>query len=600
MKNDAAQTPENRTCGAVVLGARHLPTFSSGLQWLVTRGMRGLGMPHSIKWRLQLWYGLILVVVLAGFGGTAYQLERDKVFRHADNELQRRLNVLVQVVRRTGRPLGQRPPFRAGDYNQPPRPLEQFAPEAVPLVTPESFRLQPRDEFLFDAASPNGFYYVVSDENGKEIARSTNAPFNANVHYESSITQREKRSSAFPPLKDGRLKYNSPDFKSDNFPQDGIPAGQPFPPYFRGSFREIDILIAPNDRNHGLQILVGRNMAAELAELRLATLKLTGIGLVILVFGLAGGGWLVKRSLRPVSEISSAAAKIATGDLTQRINVAEAESELGQLAAVLNSTFARLETAFAQQKQFAADAAHELRTPVTVMLTQTQTALSREREAASYQQTVEACQRAAQRMRRLIESLLELARFDAGQEVLQRRPLDLAKIVADGVELVKPLAEEREVKILAEVASLEITGDADRLAQVITNLLTNAVQYNRPGGEVRLQLESVNGLAVLTVADTGKGLPPPICRAFSVGFFGQTRRGLGLAMWAWAWPFAKPLLRRMAGRLTFPVRPAKGAFSPCGYRLSFGQREMNSGRRLAPSRCSNATLRSAPSLGLPA
>ena len=73
--------------------------------------------------------------------------------------------------------------------------------------------------------------------------------------------------------------------------------------------------------------------------------------------------------------------KISAGDLSQRINVAETESELGQLAAVLNSTFARLETAFAQQKQFASDAAHELRTPVSVMLTQTQTALNRERDA---------------------------------------------------------------------------------------------------------------------------------------------------------------------------------------------------------------------------
>ena len=111
--------------------------------------------------------------------------------------------------------------------------------------------------------------------------------------------------------------------------------------------------------------------------------------------------------------------KISAGDLSQRINVAETESELGQLAAVLNSTFARLETAFAQQQQFAADAAHELRTPVSVMLTQTQTALNRERSAAEYRETIEACQRAAQRMRQLIESLLELARLDAGQEQIE-------------------------------------------------------------------------------------------------------------------------------------------------------------------------------------
>ena len=98
--------------------------------------------------------------------------------------------------------------------------------------------------------------------------------------------------------------------------------------------------------------------------------------------------------------------KISAGDLSQRINAAETESELGKLASVLNSTFARLDAAFAQQKQFASDAAHELRTPVTVILTQTQTALNRQREAAEYRETVEACQRAAQRMRKLIGSLL--------------------------------------------------------------------------------------------------------------------------------------------------------------------------------------------------
>jgi heavy metal sensor kinase len=261
------------------------------------------------------------------------------------------------------------------------------------------------------------------------------------------------------------------------------------------------------------------------------------VGGFILLVGHAGGWWLVSRAIKPINEISATAMKISAGDLSQRINVAEAESELGQLAAVLNSTFARLETAFAQQQQFTADAAHELRTPVSVILTQTQTALNREREAGDYKQTVEACQRAAQRMRKLIESLLALARFDAGQEVLKRSQFDFSKTISDCIELVQPLAEERGVKVIAEISSLKISGDAERLAQVVTNLLTNAIQYNQPGGEVRVKLESQGGLAGLAVADTGPGITAEnLPRVFGRFFRADESRtgtgnaGLGLAI----------------------------------------------------------------------
>ena len=229
--------------------------------------------------------------------------------------------------------------------------------------------------------------------------------------------------------------------------------------------------------------------------------------------------------------------KISAGDLSQRINVAEAESELGQLAAVLNSTFERLESAFAQQKQFASDAAHELRTPVSVILTPTQTAVNRERDTASYKETVEACQRAAQRMRKLIKSLLELARLDAGQEKLKRLQFDFSKTVEDCVELIRPLADGRNVKIISELEPLEISGDSERLAQVVTNLLTNAIQYNRDGGEVRVKLKIKNGFAALKVSDTGAGISaedlPHVFKRFYRGDksrTGASNSGLGLAI----------------------------------------------------------------------
>ena len=195
----------------------------------------------------------------------------------------------------------------------------------------------------------------------------------------------------------------------------------------------------------------------------------------------------------------------------------------------LNSTFARLEAAFAQQKQFTSDAAHELRTPVSVILTQTQTALNRERAAAEYRETIEACQRAAQRMRKLI-------RIVAGTGAARRRSGTnetvalrfCRKTVADCIELIRPLADENGVKIHSEISPLEITGDSERLAQVVTNLLTNAIQYNKHGGEVRVNLKSENGLAVLTVTDTGQGIDavdlPDVFKRFYRADKSRTRR----------------------------------------------------------------------------
>jgi two-component system, OmpR family, sensor kinase len=463
---------------------------------------------NSIKWRLQIWYGLILVVVLAGFGFTAYQLERNRLFRQIDDELHQRIGVLANAL--------HRPPPRgsgvdAQSFNRPPP--NQFPDDEPPLQgnrPPPEFNLPSWDTHFFDTNDAHGYYYLILPQRGgKEIARSANYPNHEITSYSSDFFASVNRFSQFPT----RATKQPRMFTFDNHREtaDVLPSGE--------------------------TIWVGCFIEPELKELNRAALNLTAIGSLILLVGLAGGWWFVSRALRPIENISAAAVKISAGDLSQRINVAEAESELGKLAAVLNSTFARLESAFAQQKQFASDAAHELRTPVSVILTQTQTALNRERDAASYKETVEACQRAAQRMRKLIKALLELARLDAGQEKLKRLQFDFSKTVEDCVELIRPLADGRNVKIISEVEPLEISGDPERLAQVVTNLLTNAIQYNREGGEVRVKLKIKNGFAALKVFDTGAGIPaedlPHVFKRFYRGDKSRTgsgNSGLGLAI----------------------------------------------------------------------
>jgi len=283
-------------------------------------------------------------------------------------------------------------------------------------------------------------------------------------------------------------------------------------------------------------VIVGCSIAPEMQILKRTALELTGFGIVILFFGLAGGWWISSHAIQPVQAISATAAKISAGDLSQRINAAGTESELGQLAVTLNSTFARLESAFDQQKQFASDAAHELRTPVSVILTQTQTALNRERDAKEYKETIEACERAAQRMKKLIGSLLELARLEAGQEQFKRLRFDCAKTVSDCVDLVRPLALERHIKIFTQLSPLEIEGDSERFAQAVTNLLSNAIQYNHDGGEVKISLSHENNMAVLSVSDTGQGIAAKdLPRVFERFYRADKSRssgntGLGLAI----------------------------------------------------------------------
>lgn len=455
-------------------------------------------MFKSIKWRLQLWYGLILVAVLAALGATAYQLERNLQFSRIDGELQRRFPPLSDALHAHGRGPG-RPPFEGmppdqmpGDFPPPPEDGQR-----------REFHLPPQAEALFDPSDPHNFYFVINRD-GEEFTRSTNAPTKNIFAQDDSIVLASEPG-----------------------------AGRGRPPQ---TVTEGDIRVSLHTLPSGETIIIGGNITNELHELKMTALTLAGVGAVILLFGLAGGWWISSRAIRPVETISATAIKISAGDLSQRINSAETESELGQLAAVLNSTFARLEAAFAQQKQFASDAAHELRTPVSVILTQTQTALNHDREAGEYKQTVEACQRAAQRMKKLIGALLELARLDAGQEQMKRLRFDLSRTAGDCLELIQPLADERHVKLVTELSPVEIEGDSERLAQTVTNLLSNAIQYNHEGGEVRVSTRLENGMAVLTVGDTGQGIPAEdLPRIFERFYRADPSRssgnaGLGLAI----------------------------------------------------------------------
>jgi len=437
---------------------------------------------NSIRWRLQAWHGLILVAVLAGFGFTAYHAARDNQLRRIDQE---------ELAPRLMIPL-----FRPGPPGRPPERGPEGPPGERPgegrrRFDPSEFRERMREAVekagALDSSQTNRFYYVLWQRDGTLLAQSSGSP--------KTVSLPEHTAAPEPQAPPGNDAAGGPMRPRP---------GPPMPPSgrTRGEYREV-FRTLPG----GEVLLIGRSISQDLKDMQRLALRLAVAGAGVLLLGLAGGWWLATRAIRPIEDIGATALKIAAGDLSQRINVADTDSELGRLASVLNSTFSRLEAAFAHQARFTSNASHELRTPVPVVLTQTQTALARERSAPEYREALEACQRAAQRMRRLTQSLLALARLDAGQDPMRRESLDLARVTRECVEMVRPLAAEGGIELRCDLPAVLCPGDAERLSQVATNLLSNAIRFNRPGGEVRISTRAENGVAVLTVADTGQGIP---------------------------------------------------------------------------------------------
>jgi heavy metal sensor kinase len=298
----------------------------------------------------------------------------------------------------------------------------------------------------------------------------------------------------------------------------------------RGDYREVWMRGPRNTR-----IVVGRSVVREWNDLYAFAWQIVGIGAAVLFVGLAGGFWLSSRIFRPIAAMSAAAAAISATNLSTRIETADVDVELAGLAQVLNAMFDRLEGAFERQQQFTADASHELRTPLAILRANAELALTQARSPEEYRQTIEACLRASQRMTTLVQGLLTLARADAGNPGAHFKAVRLDEIIADSLTSFKLLANEKKLTLTADLAPTTVLGDANSLAQLVDNLLSNAVQHNHAGGKVHVRLTSAG---VLSVTDTGPGIPekdrPRIFERFFRVDKARTRAsggtGLGLAI----------------------------------------------------------------------
>lgn len=229
----------------------------------------------------------------------------------------------------------------------------------------------------------------------------------------------------------------------------------------------------------------------------------------LLLLAAAGGGYLLAgRALAPVAAITDLAARVGAQDLHARLQLDLPDDELGRLAQTFDAMLARIEDSFERQRHFAADAAHELRTPLSLMRAQVDITLARSRSAAAYREALQGLDGDLQRMTGLVSTLLTLARADTGRLVPDRSAFDLADTVALILEQYTPVADEAGIDLRSEAEPAPIEADEDLLVQVLVNLIDNALAHTPRSGTVTVGCRSAADEVQLWVSDTGRGIQP--------------------------------------------------------------------------------------------
>lgn len=255
--------------------------------------------------------------------------------------------------------------------------------------------------------------------------------------------------------------------------------------------------------------------------------------------GSAGLGWLLARSgLRPLREVTQVAASVSAKSLTERIPLESTPAELQQLVLAFNAMLARLEDAFVRLSNFSADIAHELRTPLSNLMTHTEVVLTRARSSEDYQDNLHSNLEELRRMARMIDDMLFLAKADNGLIVPEARRIDLHVLCEKLLEFYQLTADERGVCFSLAGAAC-IRGDPAMLHRALSNILSNALRYTPDGGTIELAIDEGQRGVRLTIDNPGATIAPDHLPRLFDRFYrvdparregGPSNAGLGLAI----------------------------------------------------------------------
>ncbi len=454
-------------------------------------------MLDSVRVRLTFWYTTVLALVLLLVAAVTYLIYSRNSRQRMDSDLVELSDAFLTTLQAELK--------------------DQLAPDSLKSAGMEAiFEHRFRDHI-----------FILLDATGKPVVSSWDLPSAApldefsldqalkEISSPRSVNESSRPGSVFISLRGGRNGY-------------------------RGFSRKISL----DDQACTVIALQSLHAREEMLEDIRATFAWT-IPIALLLAS-AGGYFLARKSLAPVVAMSTQAGRIGAANLHQRLAVQNERDELGHLAQSFNSLLDRLSESFERQRRFMADASHELRTPVAILRGEAEVALSQQaRSLEEYRESLGVLHHEAERLTHIVEDLFTLTRADAGQYPLQPRDFYLDELVAECVHSARTLALAKKISLNFEEASESpIRADESLLRRMILNLLDNAIKYTFEGGRVTVTCRRAADQYVLSIADTGGGIPADLqLRIFERFFRADKARsraendgggaGLGLSISRW-------------------------------------------------------------------
>jgi heavy metal sensor kinase len=432
-------------------------------------------MFSSVRARLTLWYTGVLALVLITFALAGYFFLSLTLNRRTDDALGEMANAFAATLADDERDshVGEANAARGEDGSSS------------------------QDEAVIEAISQNQFrdyQFVVYDDTKREVAASPIFPANHErtntpvwklqpvatqiAGVLDAVARTPGTALYFATLADGDNQYRIVGRRAQA----------------RGSAYTLVVLRSLHDQEDLLE--------------RASYALLIAVPLALLLASI-GGYFLARKSLAPVVRMSETAARIGAANLHERLPVINERDELGRLAHVINALLARLDASFEQQRRFMADASHELRTPVAIMRSETEVALSQqERSNEDLRESLAIVKDETKRLTRIVEDLFTLARADAGRYKLTSEEFYLDELAGEVAHSVRTLVAERELTLqLDATQEMPIRGDEGLLRRLLLNLLDNAIKHTPRGGAVTISCKQEGARYVITISDTGVGIP---------------------------------------------------------------------------------------------